>query len=286
VHYCTTSVTVVVWTSVPEVPVTVTVKVPAGVLVLEPIRGNPPPEQPLMYPTEIRSTAKIPIGASFRIEPRLNFARLAVASARSATKLISHSGRSGVVGRDGGNDIPVELRAVVVIVIDVLVPALTDVGLKVAAAPVGRPLAVNVTVPGNAPPTAAVAIAKFAGPPAVTVCDVVVALTLKSVMVSVSELDVPPPGVGFTTVIAAVPGDAMSAAVIAAVNWVALTNVVVRGLPFQFAVDPFMKLVPVSVNVNAAPPAPVVAGEIAVSVGTGFGAVIVKVSALDVVPLG
>jgi hypothetical protein len=104
--------------------------------------------------------------------------------------------------------------------------------------------------------------------------------------VNVSEFDVPPPGVGFTTVIAAVPELAMSAAVIAAVNEVALTNVVVRGLPFHCAVDPFMKLVPVSVSVNAAPPAPVNVGEIEVSVGTGFGAVIVNVSAFDVTPDG
>lgn len=47
-----------------------------------------------------------------------------------------------------------------------------------------------------------------------------------------------------------------------------------------------MKLVPVSVSVNAAPPAPVVGGAIEVSVGTGFGAVIVNVSAFDVIPVG
>jgi hypothetical protein len=113
-----------------------------------------------------------------------------------------------------------------------------------------------------------------------------VALTLKSVIVSVNEFDVPPPGVGFTTVIAAVPELAMSAAVIAAVNCVALTNVVVRALPFHCAVDPLMKLVPVNVIVNAAPPAPVDVGEIEVSVGTGFDALIVKVSEFEVVPTG
>ena len=43
-----------------------------------------------------------------------------------------------------------------------------------------------------------------------------------------------------------------------------------------------MKLVPFNVNVNAAPPAPIVVGEIVVSVGTGFAAVIVNVSAFDV----
>ena len=99
-------------------------------------------------------------------------------------------------------------------------------------------------------------------------------------------MDVPPPGVGFTTVIAAVPELAMSAAVIAAVNCVALTNVVVRALPFHCAVDPLIKFVPVNVNVNAAPPAPADVGEIAVSVGTGFAALIVNVNAFEVVPGG
>ena len=47
-----------------------------------------------------------------------------------------------------------------------------------------------------------------------------------------------------------------------------------------------MKLVPVSVSVNAAPPAPVDVGEIEVSVGTGFDAVIVNVSAFENVPAG
>jgi hypothetical protein len=53
-------------------------------------------------------------------------------------------------------------RGVVVTVIVVLAPAVTDDGLNDALAPVGSPLAVNVTVPGNAPPTVAVAIVKFA----------------------------------------------------------------------------------------------------------------------------
>lgn len=139
-------------------------------------------------------------------------------SKTNIAKVISQSGRSGVAGRAGDGNVPVVLRAVVVIVMDVAVPALTDAGLNVAVAPVGKPLALKVTEPGNAPPTVAVAIAKLAGDPAVIVCVAVVAVTLKSVIVSVSEFEVPPPGVGFTTVIAAVPFDAMSAAVIAAVS--------------------------------------------------------------------
>ena len=110
------------------------------------------------------------------------------------------------------------------IVIVVPRPAVTDAGLNDALAPVGNPLAVNVTVPGNAPPTVAVAIVKSAELPAVTVCVVVVLPTLKSVIVNVNAFDVPPPGVGFTTVIAAVPDEAISAAVIAAVNEVKLNE--------------------------------------------------------------
>jgi hypothetical protein len=42
-------------------------------------------------------------------------------------------------------------------------------------------------------------------------------------VVKVRAVEVPPPGVGLNTVTAAVPAAAMSAAVIVAVNWVALT---------------------------------------------------------------
>src|SRR5579863_3699642 len=47
-----------------------------------------------------------------------------------------------------------------------------------------------------------------------------------------------------------------------------------------------MKLVPVNVIVNPLPPAPMDVGEIDVSVGIGFGGLIVNVSAFDVVPTG
>jgi hypothetical protein len=208
------------------------------------------------------------------------------ASANNVANTINHIGRIGVVGLDGGAVSCAEPRAVVVTVIVVPVPAVTDAGLNDALAPVGRPLAANVTLPGNAPPTVAVAIVKLADWPAVVVCVVVVAVTLKSVIVKFNEFDVPPPGVGFTTVIAAVPDAAMSAAVIAAVNCVELTNVVTRALPFHCATELLMKFVPVSVNVNAALPAPVDVGAITVSVGTGFAALMVNVSGFDVVPAG
>jgi hypothetical protein len=67
---------------------------------------------------------------------------------------------------------------------------------------------------------------------------------------------------------------------------VALTNVVVLALPFHCATELLTKFVPVSVMVNPDPPAPMEVGEIDVSVGTGFGGLMVNVSEFDVVPNG
>jgi hypothetical protein len=111
-------------------------------------------------------------------------------------------------------------------------------------------------------------------------------LTEKSVIVNVSAFDVPPPGVGFTTVTDAVPMLAISTAVIAAVTCVAFTNVVERALPFHCAAEELMKFVPLIVSVKAAPPAAVVFGESEVRVGNGFAALIVNVKEFDVVPDG
>ena len=84
-------------------------------------------------------------------------------------------------------------------------------------------------------------------------------------------VDGPPPGVGFTTVTVATPALAMSAAEIAAFNFVAVTNVVVRGLPLNSIVELWRNPVPLAVSVNAAPPAIALAGAIPEIVGTGFG---------------
>ena len=69
---------------------------------------------------------------------------------------------------------------------------------------------------------------------------------------------------------AAVPLVAMSAAVIAAVNCVALTKVVVRFDPFHWTVEVLTKLVPYTVSVNAAPPAFAELGLRLVVAGTGL----------------
>jgi|HubBroStandDraft_1064217.scaffolds.fasta_scaffold132350_1 hypothetical protein len=82
--------------------------------------------------------------------------------------------------------------------------------------------------------------------------------------------EVPPPGVGLTTVILVFPAAAMSVAVIAAVSCVADTNVVVRLEPFHCTVEPEMKLLPFTVKVKAAPPMVADEGESELIAGTGL----------------
>jgi hypothetical protein len=54
----------------------------------------------------------------------------------------------------------------------------------------------------------------------------------------------------FETVIPAAPENAESVGKVAAVTCVALTKVVMRGEPFQYATDPLTKFAPLIVNVN------------------------------------
>ena len=103
-------------------------------------------------------------------------------------------------------------------------------------------------------------------------------------IVSVCAFDVPPPGVGFTTVIGAVPAVTISPAVITAVTVVEEIKVVVRAEPLKSTVDDALKFVPVMARVNCAPPATVEVGEIEIVVGTGL--LTVKVCAPDVPPPG
>jgi hypothetical protein len=79
-----------------------------------------------------------------------------------------------------------------------------------------------------------------------------------------------PLGAGFVTVTVAVPAVAISAAVIAAVNCVALTKVVVLGAPLNFTTDVETKPVPLTVRVKAAPPTVALFGEREVAVGAGL----------------
>ena len=76
----------------------------------------------------------------------------------------------------------------------------------------------------------------------------------------------------------------MSVASIAAVAWVEERTVVVRSNPFHLTLDPETKPVPVTVRVNAAPPAVADEGESEVMVGVGL--LTVKVFPVDVPPPG
>ena len=73
-------------------------------------------------------------------------------------------------------------------------------------------------------------------------------------IVKVRLFEVPPPGAGFATVTCAVPGLAMSVAVIAACTWVPRTKVVVRFEPFHFTCEVETNPVPCTVRVKSVPP--------------------------------
>jgi hypothetical protein len=74
------------------------------------------------------------------------------------------------------------------------------------------------------------------------------------VIVIVTALDVAPQGLGFTTVIEAVPLVAIREAGTVAVSWVEETNVVVSAVAFHFTVEVETKFVPFTVKVNCGPP--------------------------------
>src|SRR5205809_707882 len=76
----------------------------------------------------------------------------------------------------------------------------------------------------------------------------------------------------------------MSPAVIAACNWVLLTNVVTRAPLFHCTTDPLTKFVPFTVRVKAAAPAVALPGVSEPIVGTGL--LMVNVSAPEVPPPG
>jgi len=96
--------------------------------------------------------------------------------------------------------------------------------------------------------------------------------------------DVPPPGVGFVTVIGKLPAVFTSPARIAAVTCVALTKVVVRATPLKFTTDEARNPVPFTVMVNAPDPKIALVGKIEVTVGAGLFTL--NVTEFDVPPPG
>lgn len=101
---------------------------------------------------------------------------------------------------------------------------------------------------------------------------------LEVVIVNDAPLEVPPPGVGLTTVTVAVPVVVTSDAGTDAVSCDALTYVVVSAAPFQSTVEEATKSLPLTVRVNAAvAPSAMLDGESEEIAGAGFTAVTVKV---------
>ena len=129
---------------------------------------------------------------------------------------------------------------------------------KLTVAPATKPVPVRVNVKAAAPAVAEVGASEVS-------VGAAAALIAKD-----TDADVPPPGAGLVTVTFAVPAVAISAAVTAAVNCVALTNVVVLAAPLNFTTEVDTKPVPFTVRVKAAPPAVALAGEREVSVGAGL----------------
>ena len=84
-------------------------------------------------------------------------------------------------------------------------------------------------------------------------------------MVKVNAFDVSPPE--FWTLTVAEPDAAIRLAGTAAVSWLALTKVVVSGVPFHRTPAPLTKPEPLAVRVNDAPPAVAVLGARLVRIG-------------------
>jgi hypothetical protein len=106
------------------------------------------------------------------------------------------------------------------------------------------------------------------------------------VTMKLTEFDGPPPGVGFVTTTAGVPGAAISAARMETVSFVVLTNVVDRALPPKVTAEVGMNPVPFTVNVNAGEPVVVPVGWSDVIAGTGFSPVIPKLTVFETPPPG
>jgi hypothetical protein len=91
-----------------------------------------------------------------------------------------------------------------------------------------------------------------------------------AVMLKLILPEAPPPGAGLNTVTALVPAVARSLGVIAAVNVVLLTYVVVRAAPPHRTTELEMNFDPVTVTVSSWLPAGALEGVIEVATGTGF----------------
>jgi hypothetical protein len=89
-------------------------------------------------------------------------------------------------------------------------------------------------------------------------------------IVSATAVDVAPQGLGFATVIEAVPALAIREAGTVAVSCVEETYVVASAVPLQFTVEVERKFVPFTVNVNCGPPGVTQFGSIELIVGAAL----------------
>src|SRR5882762_5707566 len=89
-------------------------------------------------------------------------------------------------------------------------------------------------------------------------------------MLKVTELEVPPPGAGLKTVMAAVPVAAMSLAETCAMRVILPSSVVDRFFPFHRTAELGTKFVPITANVKACAPTGAQLGSRELIVGTGF----------------
>ena len=98
---------------------------------------------------------------------------------------------------------------------------------------------------------------------------VLVGVAVFPVIEKLSALLVPPPGLGLKTVIVPMPDVCKSVAVIVMVIVVLLPITVTRFDPFQRAIEPALKFVPVNTISSAALPAGDVVGSIEIKFGAG-----------------
>ena len=107
-----------------------------------------------------------------------------------------------------------------------------------------------------------------------------------AVMLKLTELLVPPPGVGLNTVTIAVPTLAILDAGTLADICVLLINVVVSAAPFHLTTELVTKFAPFASIVKEPEPAVAVLGKMLVNEGTGLVLLMVKVRELLVPPPG
>lgn len=104
--------------------------------------------------------------------------------------------------------------------------------------------------------------------------------------VKLTEFTETEPVAGLKTVIGNIPAEATSSGRISAVNWVELTKLVKRSLPFHCTNEPFAKPVPFTVKVNPPRPAFLLEGEsVVITAGAGNTTLRKTISLLPVAPV-